>query len=114
MKVELIEITGPSTIPGADCRNVLIYGDGQVGRDPCATGTCAKIALEVSKGRLKVGQEYVYQGIMDTVYRGRAVKEIKVGEYNAVVPAITGRTFVTAFHQFVVDFEDPLPEGWLL
>lgn len=114
MKVDLVEIIGSPTILGADCCNILIYGEGQVGRDPCATGTCAKIALEVSKGKLKIGQDYICQGIMDTVYKGQAIKEIKVGNYSAVVPSITGRTFVTAFHQFVVDFEDPLPEGWLL
>jgi proline racemase len=38
----------------------------------------------------------------------------KVGELDAVVPAITGRAWITGFHQLVVDPTDPLAAGFKL
>ena len=32
--------------------------------------------------------------------------------YSAVVPTITGRAWITGFEQYVVDAEDPFPEGF--
>ena len=35
-----------------------------------------------------------------------------VGPYRAVVPTITGRAWITGFAQYVVDADDPFPEGF--
>ncbi|MBC7243390.1 MAG: proline racemase family protein, partial [Anaerolineae bacterium] len=38
----------------------------------------------------------------------------KVGPFDAVIPRIKGSAYITGFHTFVVDPEDPLGEGFLL
>jgi proline racemase len=42
------------------------------------------------------------------------LEEAKVGQFDAVIPEITGRAYVTGMHTFVIDPEDPLPEGFQL
>ncbi len=113
-KVEIIEFFDEPNHPEARERNVLIYGEGLVGRDPCGTGTCAKMATEVARGKLKLNEEYVGEGILGTIYRGRAVEKAKVGNFDAIVPEITGRTFIVGFCNFVLDRTDPMPTGWFL
>jgi proline racemase len=113
-RVDLVEILDAPTDPTANDLNILVFGEGQVGRDPCASGTCAKIALEIAKGNLRIGQDYGCQVILGTVYRGRALKECKVGSFPAVIPEIRGRSFVTGIHNFLLYKNDPLPQGWLI
>lgn len=113
-KVELIEFIDEPVHPEAKGKNVVIYGEGLVGRDPCGTGTCAKMAIEVAKGKLSINEEFVFEGILGTVYRGRAVGKTTVGNYDAIVPEITGRTFITGFMNFVLDQRDPMPSGWYI
>jgi len=34
--------------------------------------------------------------------------------FPAVIPRVTGSAYITGFHQFVLDPEDPFPEGFQL
>jgi proline racemase len=52
--------------------------------------------------------------VIDTTFTGRVVEETTVGPFPAVITEITGRGFITGFHQFVVDPEDPTREGFLV
>ena len=112
--VELIEFLDQPNHPEAHYKNLLVYGEGALARDPCATGTCAKLALEVAKGKRKLNEELVYEGILGTIYRARAVEKTKVGHLDAVIPEITGRTFITGFLNIVSDHRDPMENGWLI
>ena len=51
-------------------KSVVISGQGQVDRSPCGTGMCAKMAFLHAHGRLRVGDEYWYQGILGTEFKG--------------------------------------------
>ena len=98
----------------ADARNVVICRGGQVSREPCGTGTSARMATLYAKGKLKLRQEFVNESIIGTVYLGKLLSETKVGEYPAVVPEITGSAYITGIHTFVISPNDPLKEGFLL
>lgn len=112
--IDLVEILFKHDNPEVNCKNVLIYGEGQIGRDPCATGATAKVAIEHSKNRLGINEDYVIEGLINTKYKCRINGITKVGQYNAVIPSLVGHTYITAFHQFVVEEDDPKPEGWLI
>ncbi|MBS4190781.1 proline racemase family protein [Bacillus sp. FJAT-49705] len=99
---------------GADLRNVTIFADEQVDRSPCGTGTSARAATLVEHGRLKEGESFVHECITDGRFIGEVLSLTKVGEYNAVVPKVSGQAYITGFHQFVVDPRDPLKQGFLL
>ena len=67
-----------------------------------------------AKGELGLNEDFVHEGILDTTFTGRLVGETSVGERRAVVPTITGSAWITGFAQYVVDPEDPFPQGFTL
>ncbi len=95
-------------------RNIVVFGNGQVDRSPCGTGTCAKMAFLHHKGRLKPGAPYAYQSVFGTEFIGEIVEETAIGDRPAIVPEITGKAWITGFHQFVVDDTDPYGYGFTL
>lgn len=112
--VDLVEIYDEPTHPEATYKNVVIFGQGQVDRSPCGTGTSAKLATLHAKGELKVGEKFVYESILGTLFKGEIVEETKVADFNAVVPKISGSAYITGFNHFVIDEEDPLKHGFIL
>ena len=112
--VDLVEIYDEPTHPEATYKNVVIFGDGQVDRSPCGTGTSAKMATLHAKGRLKKGSSFVYESILGTLFKGKVLRETKVGEYAAVIPEVTGSAYITALTSFLIDPEDPLKDGFKL
>lgn len=112
--VKLVRIIDEPKNPRAVSRNAVVFGPGQIDRSPCGTGTCAEIAMRYSKGLLNIGEEMICESIIGTYFKGRAVAEATVGNFRAVIPEVTGRAFITGFHHFVIDEEDPLKEGFLL
>ena len=59
-----------------------------------------------------LGQEFVHEGILGTTFTGKLIRETKLGDYDAVVPTISGTAWITGFAQYVVDPEDPFPNGF--
>lgn len=112
--IDLVEIYDQPTHPEAHYKNVVIFGDGQADRSPCGTGTSAKMATLYAKRKLALNQEFVYESIIGTLFRGRLVDTAKVGEFAAVVPEITGSAYITGFNQFVIDPNDPVKHGFTL
>lgn len=111
---DAVEFYGASGRAGVDGRSVMILGEGHVDRSPCATGTSAKMALLHRRGELALGDRYVNEGISGTTFEGRIVAERQVGDLPAVVPAVRGSAYITGVHRFLLDVEDPFPEGFLL
>lgn len=112
--VDLVEIYDEPTHPEATYKNVVIFGQGQVDRSPCGTGTSAKLATLHAKGQLKQGEKFVYESILGTLFKGEIVGTDKVGEYDAIMPKISGAAYITGFNHFVIDPEDPVKYGFIL
>ena len=110
--VDLVEIYDEPSHPEATYKNVVIFGQGQVDRSPCGTGTSAKLATLYKKGHLKIDEKFVYESITGTMFKGRVLEETKVGEFDAIIPEITGGAYITGFNHFVIDPEDPLKYGF--
>ena len=92
----------------------MVCGDGQVDRSPCGTGTSAKLATLYAKSELKIGESFVYESILGTMFKGEITKETRVGNYQAIIPKVTGSAYITGFNQFLVDPKDSLKNGFLL
>lgn len=67
-----------------------------------------------AKGKLGLNEPFVHESITGSMFRAEIVGETQIGPYPAVIPQITGSAWVTGHHQFVLDPEDPLKEGFLL
>lgn len=112
--VDLVEIWDEPTNEKATYKNVVIFGQGQVDRSPCGTGTSAKLATLHAKGELKEGEKFVYESILGTMFEGEIVGTTKVGEFDAVLPKITGSAYMTGFNNFLIDEDDPVKHGFIL
>jgi proline racemase len=122
--VTIAQLSGPPMAEGAHRKNAVVVSTGKldwnrpatwtgaIDRSPCGTGTCAKMAALHAKGRLGLGQDFRHEGVLGTIFTGRLLEETTVGPYPAVVPTISGRAWITGFAQYVVDAEDPFPEGF--
>ncbi|MBS3768359.1 MAG: proline racemase family protein [Candidatus Cloacimonetes bacterium] len=98
----------------ADVKNVVVIPPGSIDRSPCGTGTSSRLATFYAKGELSTNQTLTFESIINTCFKGRVLEETKVGSYKAVIPEITGSAYVTGLNQWVIDPEDPIPEGYLL
>ena len=113
-KVLYIQFTGPPTHPKASMKNTVIVAPSGLDRSPCGTGTSARMADLAAKGKLHVGDEFVHESIIGSLFRGKITGESHVGEYSAVNTTITGRAYITGFQQLVSEENDPFKKGFLL
>jgi proline racemase len=122
--ITIAQLSGPPHAAASSRRNVVTVSTGQldwerpstwtgaIDRSPCGTGTCAKMAALHARGELGLGEDFVHEGILGTTFTGRLVAETTVGSYRAVVPELTGTAWITGFSSWVLDPEDPFPEGF--
>ena len=106
--------SGPPTHPEATMKNACFGPPGFTDRSPCGTGTCAKMAELYGKGELGLNEDFVHESVIGTIFRGRAVEEVHVGPYKAIVPLVSGSAYVTGFQQLVLDSRDPFPDGFCM
>lgn len=95
-------------------KSVVIYGESNMDRSPCGTGTTAKMTLLHHRGKLGCGQVYKNSGPLGTVFEGRIVKTTSIGKFDGIVGQVRGNAQITGYHQFVVDANDPFPKGFLI
>jgi proline racemase len=96
----------------ADARNAVFYGDKAIDRSPCGTGSSARMAQLVAKGRLTVGAEFIHESIIGTLFNCRVEASAKVGDHAAIMPSIAGWARVTGHNTIFVDDRDPLAHGF--
>lgn len=77
-------------------------------------GTSALMAVRHARGQLGLNTDFVNECFIGTTFTGRLVEETSVGANVAVVPTITGRAWLTATSQFMLDPSDPFPAGFTL
>ncbi len=110
VEFDLVQFWGPPRRPEAHARNVVVCS-GQVSRSPCGTGTCARAAALWGRNQLRIGEEFVNEGMAGEVFRVRPVALVELGGQRAVVPRLSGRAYVTGLHQFMIDPADPFRYG---
>ncbi len=113
-RVELTEIYEKPEPSRSFSRSAVVFGEGQLNRSPCGTGISALMATLHSRGELPLGSEHIDEGIIGTRFRGRLVREVRIGSHAAVEPLLIGEAYITGIQQFVVDPEDPLQYGFQL
>ena len=124
--VTIAQLSGPPSRAGASRKNAVVVSTGDldwnrpdswtgiIDRSPCGTGTCAKMATLYARGQLGLNQDFHHEGILGTIFTGRLVAEAQVGPYRGVIPTITGQAWITGISQYVLQEDDPFPEGYTL
>lgn len=124
--ITISQLSGPSEDPNADWKNVVTMASGEFSWDnpatwtgaldrcPCGTGISAKMATLHAKGELPLNQDFRHQGIIGNIYTGRLIKETSIGPHQAVVPTVTGRSWIYGLNTYVLDHDDPFTEGFTI
>jgi len=104
--------TGKPKNPKAHARNAVFYGDKAIDRSPCGTGTSARMAHLSAKGKLNVGDEFIHESIIGSLFNGRVEAKAKVGNHDAIIPSIEGWARITGFNTIFIDDRDPYKHGF--
>ena len=94
-------------------RNTVVFGNGNIDRSPCGTGTCARMAQLYTEGELDVGETYRYKSIIDTEFSGHIQEARMVDDQPVVNPIVKGSAYITGTQTFYMDPKDPI-EGFSL
>jgi proline racemase len=95
-------------------RNTVIVSPGRCDRSPCGTGTSARLAVMHAKGQIQVGETFVHESIIGSLFESRIDSVTQVGTYPAVVPVVAGQAWISAISQVGVDPSDRFPTGFTL
>ncbi|MGP3974276.1 proline racemase family protein [Streptomyces sp. 8N114] len=95
-------------------RNAMAIHPGWFDRSPCGTGTSARMAQLHARGELPLDTEFINESFIGTRFTGRLLKTTEVGGVPAVVPEFSGRAWITATANYLLDPNDPFPHGFVL
>jgi proline racemase len=105
---------GPPIGEGAHSRNVCVFAEGEVDRCPTGTGVSGRLAIHYARGEIGLGDPIVVESIIGTRFVGRIVEATTFGPYPAIIPEIEGTAHITGRHEFLIDPDDPLRDGFIL
>ena len=108
--VDLVEFYSHTDNPEADMKNCVIFGNAQADRCPCGTGTSAKMAALYARGELGLNQEFIYESITGSLFKGMATTEVEIAGRRGIIPQITGSAYITGINTWVLDDKDPLED----
>jgi len=109
-----VQFYGPARTPGATLRNAVVVAPAGLDRSPCGTGTSARLANLWARRAIGIDQAFVHESIIGSRFEGRIVGTTRVGPYEAVIPEVRGRAWLSAMTQLVLKADDPFPNGFLL
>lgn len=112
--VDLVEFYGKSDNLKADLKNVVIFGESQVDRSPCGTGTSAKLAYLYAKDKIELGEEFCYESITGSIFRGIVKEEIEIGDRKGIIPQITGSAYIIGLNRLILNDYDPHEYGFIM
>lgn len=122
--ITISQLSGPTDDPNADWKNAVTMASGDFSWDnpatwtgaldrcPCGTGTCAKMAVLHAKGELPLNRDFRHQGLLGNIYTGQLVEEVTIGGRAAVVPTVSGTSWIYGINTIVLDHDDPFTEGF--
>ncbi len=97
--------------------SITIFGQGdalQVDRSPTGSGICARLGRDYLRGRVALGERRTFIGPSGQTMSGEVMREVVVGERKAAIVEVTGYAQFTGEHNFIVEDNDPLANGFTL
>lgn len=103
--------------PGANAlhwKNAMAIHPGWFDRSPCGTGTSARLAQMAARGEFNDDDVLINESWIGSHFEGRVKEHVKVGDFDAIVPMITGRAWVMGEATWLLDPADPFPNGFIV
>jgi 4-hydroxyproline epimerase len=106
-EIDHVELFGPPTRPDADSRNFVLCPGFAYDRSPCGTGTSAKMAALVSRGKLAPGERWRQESVTGSLFTGWLERR-----GDELIPFVLGRAFITAWSTLFFHPDDPFRGGF--
>lgn len=106
--------TGKPEKSSRHSRNVCIFANGEVDRSATGSGVSARAALHYAREELNPGESMEIESILGTCMVVEVTEVTSFGQYEAVVPKVSGTASFTGKNCFWFDPEDPLKEGFII
>ena len=107
-------IDGDPRHPGSTQANCCIFADREVDRSPTGSATAGRVAQLHQRGELGIGETLVNESVIGSVFKGRVLRETRLGDLAAVIPEVEGTAHIYGFANWVLDARDPLKHGFLV
>lgn len=94
--------------------NICVFAEREVDRSPTGSGVTARIALQMARGQIKLGQTRRFASVTGSEFIAGAIAEMSHGRFAAVRVEVTGQAYYSGRSVFTVEADDPLAGGFLL
>ena len=112
--VSIVQLHRPFVAAGEAVRNTCIVAPGRSDRSPTGTGTCARMAVLHARGQMRVGDTLVHESIIGSRFEGGILRTTTLAGRPAILPSLRGRAWITGMHTYLLDPDDPWPEGYVV
>ncbi|MEQ1954172.1 proline racemase family protein [Mesorhizobium sp. CN2-181] len=95
-------------------RNICVFAEREVDRSPTGSGVSARIAIQVAKGQIGLGQSRSFESVTGAAFSAKALRKEPCGYFDAVRVEVGGRAFYSGRSTFTYEDGDELGKGFLL
>jgi proline racemase len=89
--------------------NICVFADREVDRSPTGSGVTARIAIQRTKGLIAMNASRRFESVTGQQFTGSAVESTRLGDHEAWVVEVAGRSYYTGESLFTLEDDDPLP-----
>jgi 4-hydroxyproline epimerase len=72
------------------------------------------MAQLAARGKLRVGDSFIHESIIGSLFTGRIEAQITVGDTPAIIPSVQGWAKVTGLNTIFIDDRDPYAHGFVV
>ena len=105
---------GADEFSDAPSANICVFAEREVDRSPTGSGVTARVAMQLAKGLIRIGQTRKFESITGAIFTGKALRPAKAGRFDAVSVEVSGRAHYTGTASFTYEPGDEIGQGFLL
>ncbi|MEO1194438.1 MAG: proline racemase family protein [Pseudomonadota bacterium] len=98
----------------AATRNLCVFAGDQVDRSPTGSGVTARMALLAAREEVTPGQPFTFESITGSRFTAGLAERCELAGRPAVRVEVAGKAHYSGKAQFLLETDDPFPEGFLL
>ena len=72
------------------------------------------MAIHHARGEIGLNEPMTIESMVDSCFIGQVVETTAFGKYKAVIPQVEGSAHISGRHEFFIDPDDPLKDGFIL
>ena len=93
-------------------RNICVFGEGQIDRSPTGSGVTARLAVDGTRGLVRLGEQRRFAGPTGVPFTGEVVAEQHLADMPVFRVRVSGSAFYSGSATFTVEPDDTLRDGF--